>query len=214
MLSSIKSYLANQARKPSGWFGRIVAPRVFNRENSDMEDFGLELMDPDVDDHILEIGFGNGRLISEIIPKLTGGKVCGIDISDEMVELAYEKNAKWAKNGVLEIRKASIADIPYPDDYFDKLFTCNTIYFWPNPKVNIKEVQRVLKPKGQFLCAFRDKPLMKSKSSAVTDNRDVFQNLYHPGEVKQLLRNAGFQQVELRTESSGNEDFHVAVARN
>lgn len=214
MLSSIKSYLANQARKPSGWFGRIVAPRVFNRENSDMEDFGLELMDPDADDRILEIGFGNGRLISEVIPKLTSGKVCGIDISDEMVELAYKKNAKWTKNGVLEIRKASIADIPYPDNYFDKVFTCNTIYFWPNPEVDIQEVKRVLTPQGQFLCAFRDKSLMESKSSAVTDNRDIFQNLYNSKEVKQLFRDAGFQQVDLKTESNGNEDFHVVIGGN
>lgn len=213
MFSSITSYLANQARKPSGWFGRIVAPRVFNRENSDMEDFGLELMNPNQNDQILEIGFGNGRLISEIIRELKGGKVCGIDISDEMVELAYKKNAQWTKNGVLEIRKASIADIPYPDNYFNKIFTCNTIYFWPNPEVNIKEVRRVLKPEGRFFCAFRDKSQMKSKSSAVTDNRDVFQNLYDPKEAKQLLRDAEFQQVELKTGSNGSEGFHVVIGR-
>lgn len=213
MLSSIKTYLANQARKPSGWFGRIVAPRVFNKSNGEMEDFGLELMDPQKDEHILEIGFGNGRLISEIIPKLENGKVCGIDISDEMVELASERNSNWINNGKLDLHEASVADIPYPDNYFDKIFTCNTIYFWPHPKENIREIKRVLKPEGQFLCAFRDKSLMKSKSSAVTENRDIFQNLYEPGGVKQLFNDAGFQQVELKTGSNGKEDFYVAIGR-
>lgn len=46
MVPAIKNYLANQARKPSGWFGRIVSPLVFNHENSEMEDYGLRLMNP------------------------------------------------------------------------------------------------------------------------------------------------------------------------
>lgn len=28
MFSSIMNYLANQARKPTGWFGRLVAPHI------------------------------------------------------------------------------------------------------------------------------------------------------------------------------------------
>lgn len=39
-------------------------------------------------------GFGNGRLISEMIPKVIEGKVCGIDISEEMVKLASEQNSQ------------------------------------------------------------------------------------------------------------------------
>lgn len=211
MLSTIKTYLANQARKPSGWFGRIVAPRVFNRENSHMEEFGLELMDPDEDDHILEIGFGNGRLISEMVPLVEKGKVCGIDLSEEMVEVAAKNNARWTNNGRLDIQKASIADIPYPDNYFDNAFTCNTLYFWPDPVENLREVKRVLKPNGQFFCAFRDKELMESKSSAVTDNRDIFENLYQPEEVKQLFQEGGFEEVAVHKNTQNSEEFYVAV---
>jgi ubiquinone/menaquinone biosynthesis C-methylase UbiE len=178
-----------------------------------MEDFGLEMMNPNEDDRILEIGFGNGRLISKMLPKLSRGKVCGIDISGEMVELAYKNNAKWASNGKLEIRKASIADIHYPDNYFDKVFTCNTIYFWPEPGKNIAEVKRVLAPSGEFFCAFRDKELMQGKSSAVTENRDIFQNLYHRNEAQQLFEEAGFQQVNLKTRSSNGETYCIVSGR-
>jgi SAM-dependent methyltransferase len=211
MLSAIKTYLANQARKPSGWFGRIVAPRVFENTNKHMENFGLELMDPDEKDHILEIGFGSGRLISEIVPMVEKGKVCGIDLSDEMVEVAARNNAKWVSNGKLEIQKASIEEIPYPDHCFDKVFTCNTLYFWPEPLENIREVKRVLNPNGQFFCAFRDKELMESKSSAVTDNRDIFENLYQPEDVRQLFREGGFEDVALHKNCHNSEKFYIAV---
>lgn len=214
MLSSIKAYLANQARKPSGWFGRIVAPRVFNRENKEMEDFGLDLIDPNEDDRILEIGFGNGRLISQIMPNIEKGKVCGIDISDEMVSLASRQNNQWIEDGKLEIMKASVEDIPYPDDYFDKIFTANTIYFWPNPTDNLREVLRVLKSDGTFLCAIRTKQQMESFNSVVRENKDVFQNLFEKKEIKHLFKEAGFNNVNLHLKNHDSEKLHIISGSN
>lgn len=209
MISSIKNYLANQARRPTGLFGRIIAPIVFNRENKQMEQFGLELLDPQKDDQILEIGPGNGRLISEIMPKIQSGKVCAIDISKQMVNLAYKRNKQWIDEDMLEIRKASISDIPYPGKYFDKVFTCNTIYFWPEPTKDLQEVLRVLKPGGEFICALRSKQQMESFNSVVRENKDVFQNLYQEKDVIQLFREAGYQQVVHHKESRNSEIIHV-----
>lgn len=209
MLSTIRNYLAHQARKPSGLFGRIMAPLVFTRENSHMENFSLQLMSPDKNDYILEIGFGHGRLISELVPQIEEGKVHGIDISRQMVRVASKRNKKWMEEGTLELKRASIADIPYPDNYFDKVFTCNTIYFWPHPKENLEEVKRVLKPNGQFYCALRDKELMESKGSAVTDNREVFENLYHVEEVIRLFEEADFHQIKHRENTENSETVHV-----
>lgn len=209
MLSTLKTYLANQARQPSGWFGRIVAPRIFDKTNGPMEQFGLKVMNLNKDDRILEIGFGQGRMISKMASRLNDGKVCGIDISDEMVEVAGKRNDHWIQNNKVELRKASIAEIPYPDNHFDKVFTCNTIYFWPNPEKNIKEVKRVLKPEGTFFCAFRDKDLMKSKSSAVTENREVFENLYDPEEVKKLYKAANFRKIDHHQKDDDSETIHL-----
>ena len=209
MFSSVKSYLANQARKPTGLFGRIVAPVVFNRENKRMEQFGLKKLDPKEDDEILEIGPGNGRLISEIMPHIENGKVCVIDISEQMVDVASRQNKKWINKGLLEIRKASISDIPYPDNHFNKVFTCNTIYFWPNPVEDLQEVRRVLNPEGKFICAMRSKQQMESFNAVVCENKDVFQNLYQEKDVKQLFDKAGFQHVAHHNKTFNSEEIHV-----
>lgn len=213
MLSAVLYYLANQARKPSGWFGRIVAPRVFEKTNKHMENFGLKLLDPQPEDEILEIGFGHGRLLSELMPQIEEGTLCGIDISEQMVNAAAKRNREGIQEGKVELQKASIADIPYTGSRFDKVFTCNTIYFWPNPSQDIKEVKRVLKSNGQFFCAFRDKELMESKSSAVTDNRDVFQHLFKPEEVRQLFEKADLRGVQLHNQSANGEEFYIASGR-
>jgi tRNA G46 methylase TrmB len=78
MLSTIKLKLAEQAQSPNGLFGRHIISRIFNKKNRDMEQFGLEQMNPVDHDHIHEIGFGNGRLISELASTVKNGKVCGI----------------------------------------------------------------------------------------------------------------------------------------
>ena len=67
----------------------------------------------------------------------------------------------------------------------------------------------MLKPNGKFVCAFRDKELMRSKGSAVTDNRDIFQNLYQAKEVKQLFYEAGLQDVHHEKDYSNSEEPHV-----
>lgn len=212
MFSTIKRYLAQQARSPFGFFGKLVAPRVYNYENNAMENFGLKLMDPDEDEHILEIGFGNGRLISELMPQIDSGEVHGIDISDEMIEVAKARNDRWVNHGKLTFQKASIEEIPYATDTFDSVFTCNTIYFWPNPKQNLREVKRVLKSGGRFFCAFRPRNEMESFNSVVGENKDIFKNLYTTNETKQLFSSAGFRNPTVYTAQDNGESFCVAAA--
>lgn len=211
MLQSIKTYFANQAREPTGWFGRWIAPRVFNRENRQMERQGLQIMNPDNGDHILEIGFGNGRLLSEIISETDAGKVYGIDISEEMVQLAGRRNHRWIEQGRLELKQASVEEIPYPDDHFDKIFTANTTYFWPDPQQNIHEVKRVLKPGGFFVCVLRPKHQMES-ISVIRDTTGIFQNLYEENEIRSLFRQAGFKHTQLQSHADDSDQFMIVSA--
>lgn len=217
MLPAFKTFLAQQAKKPSGWFGRTVATGVFNKENKAMEQFGLELMAPQEHDRILEIGFGNGRLISEMIPRVPKGKVAGIDVSDEMVNLASSRNIQWIEKGLLDIQKASVEKIPYQDEAFDKIFTANTLYFWPEPEKNLREIKRVLKQGGQFYCALRLREQMENRnskfqSSVVRNNRKIFANLYHIEEVKMLFDTAGFRDVELKVKNNNSEKLYIISA--
>ncbi len=48
----IKSFLAKQARKPSGLFGRIFTGILLNKANASLEDMGLRLMNPAPDSAI------------------------------------------------------------------------------------------------------------------------------------------------------------------
>lgn len=213
MISSIRNYLANQARQPTGWFGRTVATRVFDHENKQMHQFGLQVMQPEDNNQILEIGFGSGYFISELASYIDDGKICGIDISEDMVKVASKRNREWITQDKLELKQASIENIPYPDNHFDKVFTANTIYFWPDPKNNIKEVKRVLKPEGEFCCAMRMKNQMEGKGAVVHNNKDIFKNLYTKKKVKTLFEIAGFNDLEIHSNTDTKETVHIVYAK-
>lgn len=194
----LKSFLAKQARKPSGLFGRIFAGKLLNKANASLEDMGLKLMDAEPDSAILEIGFGNGRLISKMGEILTDGKITGIDISKVMVNQAERKNIQLVNSGKLELIEASVEEIPAGNENFDKIFTANTIYFWPNPEENIKEVKRTLKPGGKFYCALRLKDEMMN-NKMIGSNRGIFKNLFSKNDIKTFLKRSGFKDVTVHT---------------
>ena len=191
----LKSFLARQASHPSGWFGRVITSWILNKANASLEDMGLELMDIQENEYILEIGFGNGRMISNIASKLTDGKVYGIEISEDMIRVDERKNRHLIQEGKVHIQNASVEDIPFGDDSFDNVFTANTIYFWPHAEKDIQEVRRVLKEGGTFYCAMRPKEEM-IKRNLIRENLDTFQNLYSVDEMKEFLSKSGFKNVK------------------
>jgi len=64
-----------------------------------------------------------------------------------MLRQACKKNRLFIKTGRVKLKNASIDKIPFQDNEFNKVCTANTIYFWPNPHEDIKEIYRVLKIK-------------------------------------------------------------------
>ncbi len=79
------------------------------------------------------------------------GKVYGIDHSDVSVKSSTKLNRYLIDQHTVEIQKASVSSIPYPDDFFDVITAIETYFLWPNLENDMKEVLRVLRPKGKLL---------------------------------------------------------------
>jgi arsenite methyltransferase len=101
-------------------------------------------------DVVLDIGCGAGfdlftasRLVGE------SGRVCGIDLTDEMVERS-KANLASANAANVEIRKVDSENIPYDDDTFDVVVSNGVINLSPNKNITFREIYRVLKPEGRL----------------------------------------------------------------
>jgi len=106
------------------------------------------------------VGCGLGKIAIGIAKSLKTGKVVGIDIWDKREipgnspERAYENAEIEGVKDKVEFRYGNVIEIPFPDETFD-LVTCGSVLNnlrSEKEKVKaLREIHRVLKPRGKFL---------------------------------------------------------------
>lgn len=153
-------FIAQQLRRPSGRFAQTIGQKM-NQVNKPLYDLTVEAMELRENDHLLEIGFGNGKFFSDLLSRGKGLKVSAVDFSKEMVAEAKERNRDLVSSGRLNIKLGSSESLPFPDATFDKVFCNMVIYFWDHPEAHLKEVHRVLKPGGKFYTGMRTPESMR-----------------------------------------------------
>lgn len=77
------------------------------------------------------------------------GRVCGIDITPEMVKCA-RKNLALAKISNAEVRLASSESIPYDNDTFDVVISNGVLNLSPQKDRSFQKILRVLRPGGRL----------------------------------------------------------------
>lgn len=205
--------IAAQLRKPEGELGQQVAEKM-NESNRPMTEFTYGHLTIQPGDHVLEIGFGNGRLLPLLLDRMEL-KVTGIDLSSDMVALAKTFNASYLDKGCLSLIEANVSDLPFEAESFDAVCSINTLYFWEDPIACAQQIFRVLKSGGCLCLGLTPKNEMK----LLPPTQFGF-NLYEDEEVISILKSAGFTKIEMssRLENPikiGDQEFqfHSMVIR-
>jgi arsenite methyltransferase len=99
---------------------------------------------------VLDLGSGGGIDVF-LSARRVGptGKVYGLDMTDEMLQLARENQLKAGITNV-EFLKGEIEQIPLPDNSVDLIISNCVINLSPDKIQVLKEAFRVLKPGGRF----------------------------------------------------------------
>lgn len=178
--------LAAQLRCPSGQAG-IDAAGKMNQTNK-ATNFAVFAELAVVDgDSMLEIGPGNGGLISTLLADKPNVRYTGIDWSQDMVEEARRLNRELLASNRVSFVRGSSECLPFADGAFNKAFSVHTIYFWQRPEDHLAEIARVLRPNGRFCLCFGDETFMRNLPFA----RYGFQ-LYETSQLVRKLNVAGF----------------------
>jgi ubiquinone/menaquinone biosynthesis C-methylase UbiE len=135
--------------------------RLMNRVNRKIADRTIDLLELDPAHHVLEIGFGGGAALSLLTPRLTAGGISGADFSADMVHRADKKFRDPIAHARLQLKLGDVSRLPYPDSAFDRVFTINTIYFWPDALEGLTEIRRVLYEGGRAAISVRSKEKME-----------------------------------------------------
>ncbi|MEK7084726.1 MAG: class I SAM-dependent methyltransferase [Patescibacteria group bacterium] len=99
----------------------------------------------------LDGGCGGGRYIVAL-SRLGAREVQGIDLSEQHIELV-KKRITDRNLSQAHAQKASVLNIPFPDNYFDFVVSTGVIHHTPNPRKAFSELTRVLKPGGRMFLA-------------------------------------------------------------
>jgi ubiquinone/menaquinone biosynthesis C-methylase UbiE len=197
----LKQFFASQLRAPHGWFGSHITANLLNRHNKKIIDSTLALLKVAPQHHVLEIGFGGGYSLQQLTHGYRASAVTAIDISPEMVHKAQSNFSREIKQGRLRVQIGDVSRMPFAASVFDRAFTINTIYFWPDPAKALAEIRRVLKEGALLAISIRSREKMQKREFTKYN----FQ-LYAPQDVHRIVEHAGFRNVHI-----DHQDAHKAV---
>lgn len=100
---------------------------------------------------ILEVGSGAGRF-SRVILEQTGANLFSIDYSSA-VEVNWSNNAH-IDHGRFHLAQASIYEMPFPDDRFDKVLCLGVLQHTPDFQASVRALIRKAKPGGEIVVDF------------------------------------------------------------
>ncbi|MCD8077276.1 MAG: class I SAM-dependent methyltransferase [Lachnospiraceae bacterium] len=185
-------------RKPQGDAGTEMLRRM-NESHWEVTGWALSLWQFAVADRVQDIGCGGGATLCRMAEQVPDGHLTGVDYSPVSVALSRETNAEAIAAGRMEIREASVENLPFEDGSFDKIITVESFYFWPDPQENLREVRRVLAPGGRFFLVADI--YQNGALSPATEEMAAEYQLFNPTkeEFRQLFERAGFSETVVHT---------------
>lgn len=97
---------------------------------------------------ILDLACGTGELARLLLKEQPTQQIVGIDISEKMLAIAREKLQNYPN---VSFAVASASALPFANNSFDVIVSANAFHYFEDPDAALKEMKRVLKPKGQVI---------------------------------------------------------------
>ncbi len=145
-------------------------------------------------DRLLDIGCGTGALLEKLKEKYPEAILAGIDPTQEMIDIAGKRLLKK-----VHIEQSWAEKLPFEDEAFDVIVSCNVFHYIREPRVALKEVMRILKPTGRVVITDWCNDYMTCQ---VLDlflrafNKAHFKT-YKQSECHELLSLSGFDDIKI-----------------
>ena len=196
-LTAMESSLKKQYQNASNISARIRLHEKYSRNKQGWFSWLFEKCEIKSGMRILEIGCGNGAFWMENMEAIIGKKIIPlqIELSDisagilgdarrslENLLESYEEVTDYEKSVAFCYRVFDCAEIPYEENSFDLVIANHVMFYCQDVDRTCKEIARVLKSGGRFVCSAYSKEHMKEVRTLVKefDERIVLsgENLY------------------------------------
>jgi ubiquinone/menaquinone biosynthesis C-methylase UbiE len=133
------------------------------RHHLDITEKTMRLMDLHPGERVLDLGCGSGWA-ARLLARMVGdgprgiGEVVGVDVSDEIVRQARAESKDF-ENVTFVV--GSAAQIPWEENFFDKVLSVESFYYYPDQERALDELFRVMAPGGRLFILinlYKDNP--------------------------------------------------------
>ena len=136
---------------------------------------------------MLDVGCGSGQTMDWMLGRYPAWRAVGLDVAEDGLRAAHAAG--------LAVSRASALRLPHPDASVDLVITLDVLQHLPlegGDAVALAEMRRVLRPGGHLL--------LRTNAQAFPHTADdpAFNfHKYHPAELREKLRAAGFTVLRL-----------------
>ena len=155
----------------------------------------LDRLDAQAGERILDVGCGTGWLLERLGRAVPTARLTGVDPVPEMLALARRRLSASA----VDLREAAAERLPFDDGSFDAVVSASVFHYVRQPETALSEMRRVLRPGGRLVLTDWNGDFLTCRLIGVYlrwQRRALFR-IYRPTELRQLLRQAGFDAVEI-----------------
>jgi ubiquinone/menaquinone biosynthesis C-methylase UbiE len=156
-------------------------------------------------DRVLDIGCGAGQSTREAARAATGGSAMGVDISEEMLQVARRRSAEEGlRNIAFELADAQIH--PFPDSHFDLCISRFGVMFFADPVAAFVNIARAMRAEARLvLMVWQDQERNEwstaiqralAAENAPTANAPAAFSLGDRATTTRLLSAAGFASID------------------
>ena len=191
--------------KPFGVKITIIAPDIMDKLKQDPAFMCEErpFVPEDIEGCAFVIAATDDRGLNHRISALCQEKGILVNVVDDKDYCGF-LFPSLVKEGKLTVLEASVENLPFKDDSFDKIITVESFYFWPDPQANLKEVHRVLKKGGTFLLVadvYQNGHLTEQQKKNIKRYE-----LFNPTEeeFREIFQIAGFAETVIHTRDGEN----------
>jgi len=162
---------------------------------------------------VLEIGSGPDYLGLEWLKKTEKTRLTGLEISSNMIKVAQRNAREYGLESRVNYVLGDSHKIPFKDNEFDGVFSCESLHEWAEPGLIFSEIYRVLKPNGKFFVGDlrRDmNPLMVFLMKLLARTREMKEGLvssinaaYTAKEIESILAKTGIESIRINSNLMG-----------
>jgi ubiquinone/menaquinone biosynthesis C-methylase UbiE len=173
---------------------------LFSTAEQSIARIGIQLLNIQAGEKVLEIGFGTGHALIELANAAGSlGSVCGIDLSPGMFAVAQRRIQQSGNRESITIQVGDATHLPYPAHHFHAAFMSFTLELFDSRMIPVvlAECNRILQPGGRFGIVSLAKKTARAvelyewlhgRFPNIVDCRPIF--------VRPILEKAGFVVIQ------------------